>query len=506
MTPAGALRPILLASVLALSPGLSRAEPIPLSDGPGGATCRHYSSAGRLAWQRPLGDWADAADQAYGERAYAAQQLTGVRNGQAVSFDVTALAQQWLAGKHPNSGIFLRAVKGNGSVLFHSRESTDSGTQPVLALQWSDGSQEHVRPSADTFLDCSTHRSSGSGQVLRVGQDQTALLVFELPPANSRKLASAHLQLQGFKQYAKGLTVGVFRPTPAWSEADAKVQEGIAERYPRDQNIASDSQVIMASSFGKDDWKASWKRLTRDGFYEVVHEDPENGFVPFDGPALKTTLKQGENTALNLAYQFAEQAGEEPEEIYFRYYLRFGEDWSPDVDGGKLPGIAGTYGKGGWGMRRADGSNGWSVRGAFSRMTVSPAGGTVTPIGSYVYHADMKGHTGNIWGWNQGPTGLLRNNKWYAIEQHVKLNTPGQNDGEFRAWIDGQLAYERSGLRFRDVDDIKIENIWMNVYHGGQANSPRDMSLYIDNVVIARRYIGPMATGAGDKKRRESAH
>ena len=32
----------------------------------------------------------------------------------------------------------------------------------------------------------------------------------------------------------------------------------------------------------------------------------------------------------------------------------------------------------------------------------------------------------------------------------------------------------------------------MNVYHGGTAVSPYDQHLYIDNVVVARQYIGPM--------------
>ena len=32
----------------------------------------------------------------------------------------------------------------------------------------------------------------------------------------------------------------------------------------------------------------------------------------------------------------------------------------------------------------------------------------------------------------------------------------------------------------------------MNVYHGGTRPSPCDRHLYIDNVVIAEKYIGPM--------------
>jgi hypothetical protein len=45
---------------------------------------------------------------------------------------------------------------------------------------------------------------------------------------------------------------------------------------------------------------------------------------------------------------------------------------------------------------------------------------------------------------------------------------------------------------FRTVDTLKIEQIWMNVYHGGKAVSPYDQHLYVDNVVVARQYIGPM--------------
>lgn len=33
---------------------------------------------------------------------------------------------------------------------------------------------------------------------------------------------------------------------------------------------------------------------------------------------------------------------------------------------------------------------------------------------------------------------------------------------------------------------------WMNVYHGGTTPSPSDQHLFIDNVVVARKYIGPM--------------
>jgi hypothetical protein len=72
------------------------------------------------------------------------------------------------------------------------------------------------------------------------------------------------------------------------------------------------------------------------------------------------------------------------------------------------------------------------------------------------------------------------------------MNTPGEKDGILRAWVDGRLAFERTDLRFRQVDKLKIEQVWMNIYHGGTIPSPYDQHAFIDNFVIARQYIGPM--------------
>ena len=132
-----------------------------------------------------------------------------------------------------------------------------------------------------------------------------------------------------------------------------------------------------------------------------------------------------------------------------------------------------------------------------------PAGNPLaghTPIGSYVYHADMAGDYGDnyVWvdGWGaEARGGLLARERWYSLEVYVRMNTPGANDGVLRAWVDGHRSLDEQGMRFRDVDTLKIERVWMNVYHGGTATSPAGQHLFIDHVVVARSYIGPM-TGA----------
>jgi hypothetical protein len=224
----------------------------------------------------------------------------------------------------------------------------------------------------------------------------------------------------------------------------------------------------------------------------VVSSDSASRFAPLDGPGLKITIEKGKKLGLNAHFLFRHRGSPEPEEAYFRYYLRLGDNWNPTVSGGKLPGFAGLYNKGGWGMRKSNGSNGWSARGGFMRATAAaPEGRELRAIGSYVYHADMPGRTGDSWGWSLGPTGLLEKNRWYSVEQHVKLNRPGASDGVLRAWIDGKLVFSRDKLRFREVAELKIESVWLNIYHGGLDPTNSDLTLFMDNLVVARSYIGP---------------
>ena len=99
---------------------------------------------------------------------------------------------------------------------------------------------------------------------------------------------------------------------------------------------------------------------------------------------------------------------------------------------------------------------------------------------------------GDNWLWTGGGRGFLARDRWYCIEQQFKVNTPGRKDGVLRAWIDGYLVYEKTDVRVRDVPRIRIEQVWMNVYHGGREAAASELHLFIDSVVIARDYIGPM--------------
>jgi hypothetical protein len=260
----------------------------------------------------------------------------------------------------------------------------------------------------------------------------------------------------------------------------------LAARYPEDRGLEQDPNVICFTGFESENWRRDWSGGRR-RTVGVVDADEERLFKPWQGTAMRIAVPTGQHYGASVQYPFRERIGREPQEIYFRYYLRLGNDWDP-ARGGKLPGIAGTYGRGGWGGRPSDGRNGWSARGQFNGRQDGK-----TPIGFYCYHADMKGRYGNSWIWTRDDLGYLQNNRWYCIEQYARLNTPGANDGILRGWVDGKLAFEKTDVRMRDVPELKIECVWINIYHGGKWSATSDDHLYIDNVVIARRYVGPMA-------------
>ncbi len=464
-----------------------------LSDDPSGVGCKNYSVAGGYRWQKPLGDWLDRDKGLHGDAAYSTVTVGRSALVDGVPLDVGVLVNQWLDGSRPNTGVMLRALSGHGVVQFSSREAV-KGRPPMLELEWASGEVDQLKPRADVTLDCSTNKGIGQSARLRVSPEVNTLVAFDMPKANGRTLRAARLWIYPEKLFGKPVTIGTFSVQPPWAEPTEVRRDGLSSGHASDREMARDPGVLFTADFEGADWLKPWHKMTRSEV-EIVDYSEGNGFEPISGKALKTTLKQGANTALNLRYLFAKWHAEEPDEIYFRYYLRFGNDWNADKDGGKLPGLAGTYGKAGWGPRQSDGTNGWSVRGAFSKSFFDETlKQPLTPVGSIAYHSDMKVDSGVHWGWGQGPGGLLQNNRWYAIEQHVRLNTPGQHDGLFRAWIDGRLVIERKGISFRTVPELRIESVWMNVYHGGTATSPRDMSLYIDNVVVARSYIGPMTT------------
>ena len=251
--------------------------------------------------------------------------------------------------------------------------------------------------------------------------------------------------------------------------------------------LASRDDVIFFEDFEEPDFYRHWRQYSIPSTIRRVSSPRVAG-----QSSLHVQVPQGAHTGIPWQWKFTRMGLPEPEEVYFRYYMRLGSSWRRSSGGqiGKLPGIAGTYGIAGWGGRPSHGDDGWSAR-----MSNYDRGDSVE-MSFYCYNADMTGIYGDNYTW--GSDAQLERDRWYSIEVYGKMNSisggAGNNDGILRGWVDGELVFEKDDIRFRDIAALKIESIWFNVYVGGSWSAEWDMDAYFDNMVIARNYIGPIAT------------
>lgn len=408
-------------------------------------------------------------------------------------WDVSALVRAWWRGEHPNDGLLLQ-MQGADLLWFHAREASDAALRPQLDIRFADGSRRFVEAAADAALDCSTYKGLGKADQLQLRGDVPLALRFDLDPSrHPAPPVSAELILVRVNPAAGRevlLTAG--RLVAPIGDRGVPRTDGIAGRYRADAGIARDPAVIFADDFNRGRPAEGWT-VGMKAPQTAVTRDAGHGFEPLDGAALGVKIPGGKQLGVDLRFRFKERGGQEPEEVYFRYYLRLSDDWLRAIQGGKLPGLAGTYGAAGWGGRPWDAFKGWSWRGAYLAPLPSshPASGQVM-LGSYSYHSRTQLH-GEVITWPGAElAGLLSPKRWICIEQFLRLNTPYRSDGVYKVWLDGRPALELDGLRLRDAADIRIEEVWLNVFHGGASAAPSDLHAFIDNVVVARSYIGPL--------------
>jgi hypothetical protein len=492
-------------------------------DSADGASCHAFDVALSLAWPGQAVPWVDAAGQAGGAKPFDTQRLDGAKTPRALRWNVLALVKAWATGKADNEGFLIAPVGSAAAVVakdnlayrnkadaqvvltggadFHSREAEDVGLRPSLRVVHADGAVELLSPQADAHLDCSTHSGLGAGDTLHIGPNSKGVLRFDLSrlrKGNAANATAAELVLVRTNAgvWSDG-ALGVFRLTTPWTQVFAPPARGLAGAYSGDRDIDKHPAVLFADSFDSGKLRKGWNTNDMVRARVVAPEAAPTAAGPLLTLAsLRATIPRGENLGLDLRFDLPRTAGKpDTSEAYLRYYLRLGPEWANSPDSGKLPGLAGTYGRAAWGGRGWHGMEGWSARGSF--LKTAPAGHPARPyltLASYVYHSKSASGYGEIfpWGGSYGAA-LVQPGRWYCVEQHVKLNTPGREDGVLRAWVDGQPVFERRDLRLRDTAAVGIENAWMDLYMGGSQTALRDMSIQIGQVVVATQYIGPMA-------------
>jgi hypothetical protein len=111
------------------------------------------------------------------------------------------------------------------------------------------------------------------------------------------------------------------------------------------------------------------------------------------------------------------------------------------------------------------------------------------------WHEMERSRDGKYWGNSFGvPTApLIPRDRWICVEFMLKHNTPGQADGEQAFWIDGTLQGHWTGFNWRKTLDLNANALTLESYITDRWTRNPTNVVCFDNVVIARRYIGPVA-------------
>ncbi len=168
------------------------------------------------------------------------------------------------------------------------------------------------------------------------------------------------------------------------------------------------------------------------------------------------------------------------DEGWFRYYLRL-DQWNA-TSSGKLPGLAGLYSSSARGcIPSSEASPGWSARTMFEATGTEGASSGEVRLGTYLYHLDQAGTCGDQILWQPG---VIQQDRWYCVEGHVRMNTPGQNDGQVDAWVDRVPTLRWPDVAFRRVGEegIGVRHLWVNFYFGGSVVNPTDLTATIDEI------------------------
>ena len=228
----------------------------------------------------------------------------------------------------------------------------------------------------------------------------------------------------------------------------------------------------------RDLWPGTkWSNGPDEGRLEVDGEIAYNG----EGRSVKVLYPEGGKQSGGSGAQWFINIGDTYEELYFSYWVRF----DPDFDfvlGGKLPGLGGA-------VSFDDRTHEWS-----GRLMWRENGWVEFYIHVPSEHLNDPGD--RFW-WNtEGFQAIFVPGRWHHIEIHLRMNTPGQDDGLAEGWFDGVRAASYPGFNFRDAGTSTATIAWafFSTFFGGSSsdiwNATKDEHARFDEFIISTKRIG----------------
>ncbi len=267
--------------------------------------------------------------------------------------------------------------------------------------------------------------------------------------------------------------------------------EGLAKAYPGDRGLSADPSVIFADAFAdREALKGDWDEARNEDTVLALVDGGADG-----GHALLVTATLGENTGGGLTVWFSSA-----DSLFIRFYTKFDEARCDYVH--HFATLRANHG--------LQGKDRWS---GFGGAGLKPAGDerfstALEPWGNwgkwkapgkwnfYSYWHEMKASPdGKYWGNGFRPREqeTIAKGRWICTEFMLKHNTPGKRDGEQAYWIDGKLKGHWQGISWRESPTLMANAFTLESYVTDRWTKQKVNVVFFDNVVIARRYIGPIS-------------
>ncbi|HTL17165.1 MAG TPA: nitrilase-related carbon-nitrogen hydrolase [Patescibacteria group bacterium] len=273
---------------------------------------------------------------------------------------------------------------------------------------------------------------------------------------------------------------------------------GLASKYPGDAGIAKDPDVLFADNFESGDMK-QWDQQKR----AVMTEDKPNS----GRWCVQMPMQRGKNTGADAIKWFMPGA----DAVYARVYVKFSPDYQYNHH---FVWLGANQRTNKW---SAFGKAGLKPNGTYYSTGMEPwfAWGKNPPPGEvnlYTYYLDMEPDRkmNKYWGNGFFPPGPGKGkdasasrvipplNQWQCWEFMIQANTaPDKADGKQAMWVDGKLIGEFTGIRWRNDMDLKVNCFWLEHYGYDEGDPTKQywkesQSVWFDDLVVARRYIGPI--------------
>jgi Polysaccharide lyase 14 len=288
-------------------------------------------------------------------------------------------------------------------------------------------------------------------------------------------------------RFVKQLTTIVFLACVAWTSH-------AAEPFCPKGNSPSPN-VIWCDSFEDEDLAPNG--TVSGNYFEFDTDSGDHARVSsesFDGKySLRSRWQAGEVDAGHFMRNFGRNpigsqshSQQDFREIYWRFYFKLQDAFTgfPDKYTRAIS-FAGPN----W--QQAMAAHLWADENARDHLLLDPT--TWINDQSQLTSTKWNDFANQIWlGAKRGAT-TIQAGRWYCLEAHVKLNTPGQSDGVFEFWIDDKLDAAETNLNWvKSWTDYGINSVFFSDYWN--AGSPKEQERYLDAVVISSQRVGCMNT------------